>query len=50
MVTPRKLIWMHLMFAANVLGAGICGILVTFFPDFAQGDVFGFSSRPVSGC
>lgn len=40
MTTPRKLTWMRLMFAANVLGAGIPGFLVTFFPAFAQRYLF----------
>ena len=40
MLTPRKLAWMRLMFAANVLGAGVPGLLVTFFPAYAQRYLF----------
>ena len=45
MISPRKLAWMRLMFAANVLGAGIPGFLVTFFPDFAQRYMFGGAAQ-----
>ncbi len=40
MITLRKLTWMRLMFAANVVGAGIPGLLVTFFPGFARQYLF----------
>ena len=40
MITPRKLLWMRLMFAANVVGAGVSGLLVTFFPGFARQYLF----------
>ena len=40
MITTRKLAWMRLMFAANVVGAGVPGLLVTFFPTFAQRYLF----------
>lgn len=39
-MTPR-LRWMRVMFAANVLGAGIPGFLVTFFPTFSAQVLFG---------
>ena len=40
MLTNRKLAWMRLMFAANVVGAGVPGFLVTFLPGFAQRYLF----------
>ena len=40
MLTTRKLAWMRLMFAANVVGAGVPGLLVTFFPGFARQYLF----------
>lgn len=40
MITPRKVTWMRLMFAANIIGAGVPGLLVTFFPGFAREYLF----------
>lgn len=41
MNTPIRLTWIRVMFAADIVGAGIPGFLVTFFPGFAERVMFG---------
>lgn len=38
---PVRLTWIRVMFAANIIGGGIPGFLVTFFPEFAERAMFG---------
>jgi hypothetical protein len=41
MNAPARLTWMKFMYAANVVGAGVPGFLVTFFPESAETYLFG---------
>ena len=41
MNAPVRLNWMRVMYAANVVGAGVPGFLIVFFPRFAQTYMFG---------
>lgn len=41
MNSPVRFTWIHMMYAANIVGAGIPGFLVTFFPRFAERFMFG---------
>lgn len=38
---PVRFTWIRVMYAANIVGAGIPGFLVTFFPQFAETYLFG---------
>lgn len=41
MNSPIRLTWIRVICAANIVGAGISGFLVTFFPRFSKTYLFG---------
>ena len=38
---PVRFTWIRVMYAANIIGGGVPGFLVTFFPEFAERSMFG---------
>ena len=41
MNAPVRLTWMRVMYTTNIVGAGVPGFLVTFFPGLAERHMFG---------
>lgn len=37
--------WLRVMYAANIVGAGVPGFLVTFFPGFSEAYLFGGAAQ-----